>query len=80
MSARNLTALGFSVGVGVITGVSVSSQPLGKACQMLRNPAGVYIFKPTLQEQQMASEFWRDPGYVVAPSALPPGHLIDQKQ
>ncbi|KAL2276901.1 hypothetical protein FJTKL_00369 [Diaporthe vaccinii] len=39
MSARNLTALGFSVGIGVIT--------------------GVYIFKPTLQEQ---SEFWRNPG------------------
>lgn len=42
MSARNLTALGFSVGVGVIT--------------------GVYIFKPTFQEQHMASEFWRNPG------------------
>ncbi|KAH8769805.1 hypothetical protein F5883DRAFT_643142 [Diaporthe sp. PMI_573] len=42
MSARNLTALGFSVGIGVIT--------------------GVYIFKPTLQEQQEASEFWRNPG------------------
>ncbi|KAI7774012.1 hypothetical protein LA080_009457 [Diaporthe eres] len=40
MSARNLTALGFSVGIGVIT--------------------GVYIFKPTLQEQ---SEFWRNPGH-----------------
>ncbi|KAJ0125506.1 hypothetical protein J7T55_006855 [Diaporthe amygdali] len=42
MSARNLTALGFSVGVGVIT--------------------GVYIFKPTLEEQRKSNEFWRSPG------------------
>ncbi|KAG6360674.1 hypothetical protein INS49_011739 [Diaporthe citri] len=57
MSARNLTALGFSVGIGVIT--------------------GVYIFKPTLQEQ---SEFWRNPGYVVSAQVLTLGPLVDLKQ
>lgn len=76
MSARNLTALGFSVGIGVITG-SFSPCNKDKICQVLRNSIGVYIFKPTLQEQQKASEFWRSPGYVVPAPVLTLGPLVD---
>ncbi|KAI3398159.1 hypothetical protein diail_9781 [Diaporthe ilicicola] len=53
MSARNLTALGCSMGLGIITGWF--------SC----TPTGVYIFNPIFQEQQKANEFWRSPGYVL---------------
>lgn len=76
MSARNLTALGFSVGIGVITG-SFSPCHKDNICQVLRNPTGVYIFKPTLQEQ---SELWRNPGYVVLAQVLTRGTLVNLKQ
>lgn len=110
MSARNLTALGFSVGIGVITGSFSPFQQIPEVflpevvlpeeiiprgsqkrlsqrrirqdmiSQVLRNPTGVYIFKPTLQEQQRASEFWRKPGYVISDRCSHLGPLVDLKQ
>lgn len=105
MSARNLTALGFSVGIGVITGSFSPFQQIPEVVlpeeiiprgsqkrlsqrrirqdmisQVLRNPTGVYIFKPTLQEQQRASEFWREPGYVISDRCSHLGPLVDLKQ
>lgn len=44
--------------------------------QVLSNPTGVYIFKPTLQEQQRASEFWREPGYVISDQCSRLGLLL----
>jgi hypothetical protein len=78
MSARNLTALGFSIGIGVITGLF--SIRHGNIRQVLRNLPGVYIFQPTLQEEQKSNELWRNPGYVVSRQLLAPVPTVDVKQ